>query len=40
MATTQTQSNPDLNHPLIDKLREMTADEGFFVYSVKIVCGK
>jgi len=42
MATNQTHSSADRQtHPLLDKLREMqAAAEGFFTYSVKIVCGK
>jgi hypothetical protein len=42
MATDQTHSSADRQtHPLLDKLREMqAAAEGFFTYSVKIVCGK
>src|SRR5258705_1022235 len=43
MATNQTHASADRqNHPLLDKLREMhaAAAQGFFTYSVKIVCGK
>ena len=52
MATNQTHANADRQpHPLLDKLREMhaaaaaqgraaAAAQGFFTYSVKIVCGK
>jgi hypothetical protein len=41
MATNQTHSNADLTYQLLEKLRAMpAAAEGFFAYSVKIVCGK
>ena len=41
MATNQTHSSADHLTPFLDKLRQMpAAAEGFFVYSVKIVCGK
>jgi hypothetical protein len=42
MATNQTHSSADhLTHPLLEKLRSIpAAAEGFFAYSVKIVCGK
>src|SRR5262245_176434 len=43
MATNQTHSNADRQaHPLLEQLREMqaAAAQGFFTYSVKIVCGK
>jgi len=42
MATNQTHSSADHPTPLLEKLRQMpaAAAEGFFAYSVKIVCGK
>jgi len=43
MATNQTHANADRPaHPLLNQLREMhaAAAQGFFTYSVKIVCGK
>jgi hypothetical protein len=43
MATNQTHANADRQtHPLLNQLREMhaAAAQGFFTYSVKIVCGK
>jgi hypothetical protein len=42
MATNQTHSSADsLTHPLLEKLREISAAAGgAFAYSVKIVCGK
>jgi hypothetical protein len=43
MATNQTHANADREaHPLLNQLREMhaAAAQGFFTYSVKIVCGK
>jgi hypothetical protein len=43
MATNQTHANADRQtHPLLDQLREMhaAAAQGFFTYSVKIVCGR
>jgi hypothetical protein len=41
MATNQTHSSADPLTPLLEKLRAMpAAAEGFFAYSVKIVCGK
>jgi len=41
MATNQTDPNADHLTPLLEKLRRVpAAAEGFFVYSVKIVCGK
>jgi hypothetical protein len=43
MATNQTHANADRQtHPLLENLREMhaAAPQGFFTYSVKIVCGK
>jgi hypothetical protein len=41
MATNQTHSSADPLTPLLEKFRAMpAAAEGFFAYSVKIVCGK
>jgi hypothetical protein len=43
MATNQTHANADRQtHPLLNQLREMhaAAAQGFFTYSVKIVCGR